>query len=162
MTISDKFVFNTLTLKQILWKTKTFFKNLEYCFLVETTKIDNRSFPFKTTLSEAIVKTNRMATTKWTYDKEWSFASDYFIFLENLFQVSNLLKRVNLMNQWPKCQYSYFSWALEFNFRVFFFFPVSILKLTIHFLDQIDQKRCFWFKAESVNSAIEFYIFKLV
>ena len=43
---------------------KTFFKKLEYRFLVETTKIENTSFPFKTTLSEANVKKNRMATTK--------------------------------------------------------------------------------------------------
>ena len=59
---------------------------MEYCFLVEATKIGNASLPFKTALSEANVKTNKMATTKWTYHKEWSFASNYFIFLENLFQ----------------------------------------------------------------------------
>ena len=79
-------VFNTLTLIQIFWKTKTFFKKLEYRFLVETTKIENTLFPFKTALSEANVNTNRMAATKWTYYKEWSFASNYLIFLENLFQ----------------------------------------------------------------------------
>ena len=50
-------------------------------FLVETTKIESTSFPFKTALSEANVKTNRMATTKRTFDKEQSFASNYFIFL---------------------------------------------------------------------------------
>ena len=44
-------VFNALTLIQIFWKTKTFFKKLEYRFLVETTKIENTSFPFKTALS---------------------------------------------------------------------------------------------------------------
>ena len=61
---------------------------MEYCFLVETTKIENTSLPFKTAPSEANVKkTNRMATTKCTYHKEWSFASNYFIFLEDLFQV---------------------------------------------------------------------------
>ena len=79
-------VFNTLTLKQIFWKTKIFFKKLEYSFLVETIKIENTSSPFKTALSENNVKTKRMATTKSTYHKEWSFASIYFIFLENLFQ----------------------------------------------------------------------------
>ena len=73
-------VFNTLTLKQIFWKTKTFFKKLEYRFLVETTKIENTLFPFKTALSETNVKTNKMATRKWTYQKEWSFARNYFIF----------------------------------------------------------------------------------
>ena len=77
-------VFNTLTLKQIFWKTKTFFKKLEYHFLIETTKIKTH-FHSKL-LSEANIKTNRIATTKWTYHKEWSFASNYFIFLENLFQ----------------------------------------------------------------------------
>ena len=79
-------VFNTLTLIQIFWKTKIFFKKLEYHFLVETTKIENTSTSFKTALSEANVQTYRMATMKWTYQKEWSFASNYFIFLENLFQ----------------------------------------------------------------------------
>ena len=49
---------------QIFWKTKTFFKKLEYRFLFEATKIKNTSFPFKTALSEANVKTNRMVTTK--------------------------------------------------------------------------------------------------
>ena len=63
-------VFNTLTLKQIFWKTKTFFGKLEYDFLVEATKIGNTSFPFKTALSEANIKANRMATAKWTYHKE--------------------------------------------------------------------------------------------
>ena len=40
-------VFSTLTLKQIIWKMKTFFKKLEYSFLVESTKIEEVSFPYK-------------------------------------------------------------------------------------------------------------------
>ena len=79
-------VFNTLTLKQVFWKTETFFKKLEYRILVEATKIENTSFPFKTSLLEANVKTNTMTAKKWTYRQEWSFASNYLIFLENLFQ----------------------------------------------------------------------------
>ena len=55
-------VFNTLTLKQIFWKTKTFFKKLEYRFLVESTKIENASFPYKSAIPELNVKTNRMIT----------------------------------------------------------------------------------------------------
>ena len=65
---------------------KTFSKKLEYHFFVETAKIENVSFSFKTVLPEATVKTNRMATTKWTYHKDWSFSINYFIFLGNLFQ----------------------------------------------------------------------------
>ena len=55
---------------------QTLFKKLEYRFLVESTKIDNITFPYKTALSEASVKTNRMGGTKWTYHKERSFASN--------------------------------------------------------------------------------------
>ena len=84
-------VFNTLTLKQIFWETKTFFKKLEWRFLVESSKIESASFPYKTSISEANAKKNKMVTTKWTYQKERSFASNYFIFLKILFQFKNLL-----------------------------------------------------------------------
>ena len=84
-------VFNTLTLKQIFWKTKTFFKKLEYSFSVESTKIENESFLYKTAISEAHVKINSMVSTRWTYHKERSFTSNYFIFLKILFQFKNLL-----------------------------------------------------------------------
>ena len=62
MTISENFEYfqGTLTLKQIFWKTKTFFKKLEYSFLVKSTKIENISD--KTAKSEANVKTNRMVS----------------------------------------------------------------------------------------------------
>ena len=84
-------VFSTLTLRQISWKTKTFFEKLEYNFLVESTKIENASFPYKTATSGTNVKTNKMVTTKWIYQKERSFASNCFIFLKILFQFKNLL-----------------------------------------------------------------------
>ena len=80
-------VFNSITLKQILWKTKTFFKKLEYLFLVENTKIENTTFRNTTTLPEANVKTNRMGSTKLTHHKERSFASNYFIFTKSFFSV---------------------------------------------------------------------------
>ena len=51
-----------------------------YHFLVEHTKIEKRSFPYKTAISEANVKTNRVVTTKSAYRREGSFASNYFIF----------------------------------------------------------------------------------
>ena len=61
-------VFHALTLKKIFWKTKIFFKKREYGFLAETTAIENTSFPCKTALSETNVNSNRMPTTKWTYN----------------------------------------------------------------------------------------------
>ena len=68
-------------------------KNWNIVFSVETTKIENTSFPFKSALSEANVKTNRMATAKSTYHKEWSFASNYFIFFGKCVPVLEPLKK---------------------------------------------------------------------
>ena len=68
---------------------ENFFKKLEYCFLVESTKIENASFPYKTVTSEANVKTNRMVSTKWNYHKERNCASNYF-FLKILFRYKNI------------------------------------------------------------------------
>ena len=60
-------------------------------FLVESTKIENASFPYKTSLLEANVKPNRMVISKWTYHKERSFASNYFIFLKFCFSSRGFL-----------------------------------------------------------------------
>ena len=40
---------------------------MEYRFLAKSAKIKNVTFPYKTTLSEINVKTNRKWSTKWTY-----------------------------------------------------------------------------------------------
>ena len=58
-------------------------------FLVESTN-ENASFSYKTAILEANVKTIRMVSTKWTYHKERSFASNYCIFSNILFQFQNL------------------------------------------------------------------------
>ena len=83
-------VFTTLSLKLIFWKTKTFFKKLEYHILVQSTKVESATFPHKTALPEANVKTNKMGSTKWFYQKGPSFATNYFSFLKILFQSKNL------------------------------------------------------------------------
>ena len=62
-------IFNTVTWKQFLWKNENFSKNIEYCFLVESTKIENTD-----------VKSNKMESTKLTYHKKQSFVSNYFIY----------------------------------------------------------------------------------
>ena len=84
-------VFNTLILKQVFWEAKDFFKNLEYRFLVEGTEIESASISYKTAISEANAKTNILVSTKWTYQQERSFASNYFIFSTILFQFKTLL-----------------------------------------------------------------------
>ena len=73
------------------FETKTFFKKLEYSFLIESTEIESASFPYTTAISEANVKTNTMVSTKCTYHKERSFARKPFFFLKIFFQFKNLL-----------------------------------------------------------------------
>ena len=52
---------------------------------------EHTSFPYKTAISQANVKkTNRMISTKWTYRKERSFASNQFIFLKILFPLTQM------------------------------------------------------------------------
>ena len=87
-------VFNTLTLKQIFWKAKTFFKTLEYCFLVESTKIENASFSYKTVTTlfcwkfcislrtsykELICCTSNPNAHICTFCKRWSFIRRCFV-----------------------------------------------------------------------------------
>ena len=69
------FTHNTISLTTTLIKQKE-----RSVYERPSTKIENTSFPFKTAISEANVKTNRMVSTKCTYQKEQSFASKYFIF----------------------------------------------------------------------------------
>ena len=47
--------------------------------------MENKIFRNKTALSEANINTNRLRSTKWTYCKEESFATNYF--LKNLIWV---------------------------------------------------------------------------
>ena len=67
---------------------QTLFKKLKHPFLFESTKIEKGTFSYKTALSEAYAKTNRMGSTKWTYFKERSFASNYFILFYKKFYFS--------------------------------------------------------------------------
>ena len=87
MIISESFKrFQYFNLETNFLENKNLFQETGVPFLVESTKIEKTSFPLKTAISGANGKTNRMAAAKWTYHKEWSFASNYFIFLENLLQ----------------------------------------------------------------------------
>ena len=114
----------TLTLKHIFWKTQAIFKNLEYHFLIESTKMENATFPYKTATSEANVKINKVGSTKWTYDKGRSFASNSFIFSKILFHFKNI--ELIWCTKHPIVHVHTFgkSWSLVWGC----FFLVSILK----------------------------------
>ena len=74
---------------------KAFLKNLEYYFSIESTKIENLTFPYETALSE--VKTNTMESTKWTYRNAEVLPVTILFFLKTLFQFKDLLEGVDLI-----------------------------------------------------------------
>ena len=111
---------------RFFWKTKTFFKKLEYRFLVKTTKIANTLFPCKTAISEANVKPNRMVSTKWTYHKERRFAINFFIYLKFCFSLRTSHKELIWCTNDPNAHIPTFRKRWSFIWRCYF--PVSILK----------------------------------
>ena len=76
--------FQYLTLKQIFWKKENFFIKLMEHLILKEIRLKTQQFHKKET-SETNVKTNKIESTKWTYHKEQSFASNYFIFLKFCF-----------------------------------------------------------------------------
>ena len=91
MTITVTFeFFQYFNFETSFLKNENLFKKMENRFLVESDRIENATFSYKTALTEANVKTNRMGSTKWTYHKEQSFASNYLNFSKILFQFKNL------------------------------------------------------------------------
>ena len=67
-------VFNTLTLKQIFWKTKTFFKKLEQSFLAKSTNTENTHFLTKLSYQKLMLR-----QIKWLVQN--GLTSNYFIIL---------------------------------------------------------------------------------
>ena len=131
--------FSILTLKQIFWKTRTFFKKLEYRFLVESTKIENASFPYKTAISDPDVKTNRIVSTKWTYHKEGSFANSCLIILRFCFSLRTSYKELIWCSNDPNAHIATFCKHWRFMWRCYFL--VSILKCSQKQLE----RTFFWF-----------------
>ena len=119
-------VFNTLTLKQIFWKTKTFFKKLEYRFLVESTKIENASFPYKSAIPELNVKTNRMITIQ---TKSGVLSETALFFWKFCFSLRASYKELICCTKSPNAHIGTFCKHWSFIWRCFF--PVSILKISI-------------------------------
>ena len=135
--------FDTLSLKQIFWKIKAFFKKLDYRYLVESTEFENEIFLDKTVFSEANVKKNRMGSAKGIITKnsvlgvtttaqkmkfsikdffsnfKFHFLRSALYFFWNFVPVQKLLIK-SWFVQNPKCTYAYFSKALELYLRVRF------------------------------------------
>ena len=99
---------------------KTFFKKLEDRFLVESSKSENASFPYKTNVSEDNVKTNTMVSRKWAYHKERSFASNYFIFFRFWFTLRTSWEELICCTNNPNAHICTFCKRWSFIGRCFF------------------------------------------
>ena len=97
-------IFNILTLHQIFWITKNFFKKLEYVFLVESIKIENATLPYKTALSEANIKKIEWRVQNGAITRNGVFSVTTLFFWKFCFSLRTSYKEYHL----PKCQYSYF------------------------------------------------------
>ena len=116
------------TLKQIFWKRKLFLHKLKYHFLVESIKIENASFSYKSAISETNVKTNKMVTAKWTYHKERSFMPvTAFFFWTFYFSLRTSYKELICFTNNPDDHICTF--CERWSFIWWCFFPVSFLKM---------------------------------
>ena len=127
MTISGNFeLFWYFNFETDFVENKNIFKKIEYLFLIESTKIEN-TYPYKTAILEANVKTNRMVSTKWIYHKERSFASNYFIFLIFFFSLRTSYKELIWYTSYPNVHIPTLCKRWSFIRRCLF--PVSILEI---------------------------------
>ena len=91
--------------------------------LVESTKIENASFPYKTVISEANVKINRILSKKWTYHKGRSFGSNYF-FWEFCFSLRTSYKELIWCTNDPNAYIPTFCKRWSFIWRCFFLLSI--------------------------------------
>ena len=96
------------------------FQKTAVMFLVESAKIEIATWPCKTVLSEANIKTNRMGSTKWIYHKEQNISKFYFSLrtsYKELVRCTNYPK-VHIHTFW-KCKS--FIWGCCFGISQFIF-----------------------------------------
>ena len=119
-------VFSTLTLKKVFLKTKTFFKKLEYNFLVESTKIENASFPHKTVISKANVRQIEWWVQNGPITKSRVFPVTTLFFWRFCFSLRTSYKELIWCTNDPNAHICTFCKRWSFIWRCFFL--VSILK----------------------------------
>ena len=93
--------------------------------IFESTKIVNASFPYKTAISKANVKTNRMMTTKWTYHKNGVLPVTTLFFWKFCFSLRTSYEELICCTKNPNAHICTFWKRWSFIWR--YFFLVSIL-----------------------------------
>ena len=109
-------VFSTLNLKQIFWKTKTFFKKLKYS-----------SFPYKITISESNVKQILWGVQNGPFTKNGVLPVTSSFFWRFCFNLRTSYKELIWCTNDPNAYTRTF--CKHWNLIWWCFIPVSILKL---------------------------------
>ena len=135
-------VFNTLTLEQIFWITKTFFKKLDYRLVVESTKIKKASWPYKTAMSEANFKTNKIGDEKVPITKNGVLSVTTLLFWKFCFSVRTSYKELILCTNYLNVNIHLF--RERWSFILGCLFPVSILKCYSKILEIFQNKNSWW------------------
>ena len=120
MLIRNRFIFNStqrtqiplknghrdfqtfhLTLKQVFWKTKVFFKKQDYLFLVQLTTIENAIFPYKAACQMPMLRLMEWGVQNGPI-KKWLFVNIYLFFgkFNFIIKTSNrqLIQGTNYLN----------------------------------------------------------------
>ena len=121
-------VFNSLTLKQIFWKTKTFFKKLEDSFLVESTKIEKDWNHFHTKLpyQKPILRQIKWWLQNVPVTKNGVLPVTTLFFWKFCFSLRSSIKELICCTSNPNAHSC--SFRKHWSFIWPCFFPVSILK----------------------------------
>ena len=122
--------FNNLTLKYIFWKTQTLFKKLEYHDLVEITKIDNITFPYKTALSEVMLRQIEWGVQNGPITRTRVLPVTTFLFPKFCFHLGTLYIELIWHTNHPNVHIHTFWNCWSFNLGCFF--PMIILKIDLN------------------------------
>ena len=113
-------VFITLSLNLIFWKTKHFLKKLEYCFSVQSIKIESAIFQHKTALPEANAKTKKWEVQNGPITKAGVLPVATLFFWKFCFRVTDSSKELIRCINNPNVHIHTFRKRWSFIWRCFF------------------------------------------
>ena len=120
-------VFNTLTLKQIFWKTITFFKKLEYRFLV--VRLKTRFFYTKLPCQKPMLRRIEWWVQNGALIKNVILQVTTLFFRNFCFILRTSCKELIWCTNYPNIHFCTFCKRWSFIWQCFF--PVSILKAIV-------------------------------
>ena len=95
------YVLNTLTLKNIFWKAKIIFKNLEYSFLIESTKLKAEHFHTKLPCQKPMLRQIECGVQNGPITKNGVFPRHYSIFMKICLSYRTFCKELIWCTNYP-------------------------------------------------------------